>query len=232
MKCLAIIPTYNEKENIATLIERILSLGKGFDILVIDDGSPDGTGDIASKISESNRSVTLMRRAGKSGLAGAYIKGFGYALEKNYDVIFTMDADFSHNPDYMPGMLDRLSTSDYVIGSRYVAGGGTSGWPLSRRIISRLGNFYARAVTGIGVRDCTSGFACVKTDVLRAAGISSIKTEGYGFLIELKYLAVRAGFAVSEYPIVFTDRVAGKSKISKSIIFEAMLLVWKLRFSR
>ncbi|MDI6757676.1 MAG: polyprenol monophosphomannose synthase [Endomicrobiia bacterium] len=231
MRCLAIIPTYNEKENIAGIIERIIALGAGFDILVIDDGSPDGTGDVVAAISELNPSVKLLRRPGKVGLASAYITGFGYALDRGYDAVFTMDADFSHNPDYMPKMLDKLSDSDYVVGSRYVAGGGTRGWPLRRKIISRFGNIYARAVTDIGVRDLTSGFACIKTEVLRSVGISDIKTEGYGFLIEMKYRSSRAGFKVSEYPIIFTDRAAGKSKISKSIIFEAMLLVWKLRFS-
>lgn len=231
MRCLAIIPTYNEKENIADLLERIAALAAGFDILVIDDGSPDGTGDVVAALSELNPSVKLLRRPAKAGLASAYITGFGYAIEKGYAAVFTMDADFSHNPDYLPKLLDALSSSDYVIGSRYVAGGGTKGWPLRRKIISRFGNIYARAVTGLRVRDLTSGFACIKTDVLRSVGISDIKTEGYGFLIEMKYRSSRSGFKVSEYPIIFTDRVAGKSKISKNIIFEAMLLVWKLRFS-
>ena len=229
MKPLVIIPTYNEVENIANLVGRVSGLG--FSVLVIDDNSPDGTGAVLDGMKPSNPDLYVMHRAGKLGLGTAYIQGFRWALEKKFDRIFTMDADFSHNPDYLPEFNAKLGEYDYIIGSRYVAGGGVRNWPLSRKIISRAGNFYAKIVMNFVVNDCTSGFAGFKSGVLEAINLGEIKSEGYGFLIELKYRAFKKGFKILEYPIIFTDRTLGKSKISKNIIWEALFLVWKMKIS-
>lgn len=244
MKILAIIPTYNEKDNIEKLIRQILGLNFNsdpkessttLDILIIDDNSPDGTGKILNKLKmnpvfNTGERLKVIHREGKLGLGSAYIMGFRWALENGYDVVFTMDADFSHNPQYLPKFLQKLSGYDLIVGSRYVKGGGTVGWPLRRKFISRCGNFYAKIITGMPVNDCTSGFMCIKKNVLESIDVNQIKTEGYGFLIEVKFRAFKKGFKLCEIPILFEDRVAGKSKISRNIIFEAMFLVWKLRF--
>ena len=227
MKPLVIIPTYNEVENIEKLVNRVTEIG--FCALVIDDNSPDGTGAVLDKLENSNCDLSVMHRPGKLGLGTAYIQGFRWALEHKFDYIFTMDADFSHNPEYLPEFLQKLSEYDYVVGSRYVTGGGVRNWPLSRKIISRVGNFYAKTVLQFSVNDCTSGFAGFKSRVLETINLGEIKSEGYGFLIEMKYRTHKSGFRILEYPIIFADRTLGKSKISKNIIWEALFLVWKLR---
>ncbi len=233
MRALVITPTYNEKENIIKLIEQINQLNAGLDILVIDDNSPDGTGGIIDELKMKNDAslkLNVIHRREKLGLGSAYRQGFKWAIERKYDTVFTMDADFSHNPDYLPEILERLKDNDLIIGSRYIRGGGTVGWPLMRKIISKYGNLYAKFVTGLSTNDNTSGFMCIKKEVLQTIDIDRIKTEGYSFLIELKFRTFKNKFRLCEHPIVFIDRVAGKSKISKKIIFEAIFLVWKLRF--
>ena len=228
MKSLIIIPTYNEKENIRNLVNQVTELG--FHILVIDDNSPDGTGDILEKLKLENEKMNIMHRERKLGLGTAYIQGFKWALKRDFDYIFTMDADFSHNPAYLMGFLDKLSESDLVIGARYVKGGGVVNWPIQRKIISRCGSFYARTILCFPIKDCTSGFMGFRRKVLENIDLDEIKSEGYGFLIEMKYRTYRHGYKIEQYPIIFVDRLHGKSKISKNIIWEAIFLVWKLKF--
>ena len=244
MKSLIIIPAYNEKENIKALIQRIINInphptplphgGEGnldFDILVIEDNSPDGTGHILDSLQKSYKQLAVIHRPEKLGLGTAYIQGFKYALDKGYDYIFTMDADFSHNPDYLQGFLNELKKSDLVIGSRYIPQGGVLGWPRRRKLLSRFGNFYAKTATGVKINDFTSGFTGIRRKSIESLPLDEIKSEGYGFLIELKYRIKKKGFGVKEVPIIFVDRIAGKSKISRNIIFEAMVLVWKMRLT-
>ncbi|OQA89884.1 MAG: Undecaprenyl-phosphate mannosyltransferase [Elusimicrobia bacterium ADurb.Bin231] len=226
-KPLVIIPTYNESENIEKMVCRVTGLG--FCVLVIDDNSPDGTGELLEKLKNSNSDLYVMRRTGKLGLGTAYIQGFKWAIKNNFDLIFTMDADFSHNPDYLPELRKKLDEYDYIIGSRYVKGGGVRNWPATRKVISRVGNFYAKTILRFDVNDCTSGFSGFKRKVIETINLENIKSEGYGFLIEMKYRTYKNGFRIFEYPIIFTDRTLGKSKISKNIIWEALFLVWKLR---
>lgn len=227
---LVIIPTYNESQNIALLINNIRDLHDHFDVLVIDDNSPDHTGDIVEKIAEHNADIHLIRRPGKLGLGTAYIHGFTWALERKYAYIFTMDADLSHNSAYLPVMSEMLTSHDMVIGSRYVAGGGVEGWPLKRKILSRVGNIYAQLVTGMSIHDCTSGFNALRRSVVEELISKNIHSEGYSFLLEIKYFVWSRKFSIKEVPIIFVDRIAGVSKISKKIIVEALALAWKLRF--
>lgn len=229
MKILVIIPTYNEKENIEKLTGQIFGLNADMDVLVIDDNSPDGTGRIIDDLKSRNPKLNVIHREKKLGLGTAYITGFAWALARDYEYIFSMDADFSHNPDYLPGFVDKLSEYNLIIGSRYVKGGGVLNWPLHRKLISKIGNFYAKTILGYPVNDSTSGFMGFRRQVLEKMELDKIKSEGYGFLIEMKYRAHKYGFKTFEYPIVFADRTLGKSKISKNIIFEAFFLVWKLK---
>lgn len=239
-KTLVIIPTYNEKENIEKIIEQILNFG--FSLLVIDDNSPDGTGQILDRLQMTQgvivRSPTgttkqsrlyIIHREKKLGLGTAYIQGFKWALQRDFDFVFTMDADFSHSPDYLPEFIKKLSEFDLTIGSRYVKGGGVRNWPIQRKIISRLGNFYAKTILQFPVNDCTSGFMGFHRAVLEKINLDEIKSEGYGFLIEMKYRTYKYGYKIFEYPIFFADRTQGVSKISKKIIWEAIFLMWKLR---
>lgn len=230
-KSLVIIPTFNEKDNIERILGELSALN--FDILVVDDNSPDGTGTIVENIirdAPGYSSVNIIHRSKKLGLGTAYISGFKWAIEKSYNCIFTMDADFSHNPAYLNAFAQSMKTNDLVIGSRYVNGGGISGWPIARKIVSYFGNYYARKVAGLPIKDCTSGFMGIRAGVLNAIGFEKIVTEGYAFLLEIKYLTHKGKYRIEELPIVFTDRKKGKSKISKKIIFEAFLLALKLRF--
>ena len=229
MKSLIIIPTYDEKENIEKLVKQITDLG--FFILVIDDNSPDGTGEILEKLKLSNERLSVIHREKKLGLGTAYIQGFKWALKRDFDYIFTMDADFSHNPEYLTSFVEKLSEFDLVVGARYVKGGGVVNWPFHRKIISRCGSLYARTILGFQVKDCTSGFMGFRRKVLEKIDLDDIKSEGYGFLIEMKYRTFKLGFRIYQNPIIFVDRTAGKSKISKNIIWEAIFLVWKLKFT-
>lgn len=228
-KHIVLIPTYNEINNINNLAGRILALGENLDILVIDDNSPDGTGEEADALSKKHPEVKVLHNRKKSGLGKAYIQGFNHALSGGYEYIFTMDADFSHNPDMLRGLKSGLYDSDLVIGSRYVPGGAIRNWPLRRLFLSRMGNLYARLVTGIRIKDCTAGFMGMRSRLLENIDINGINSEGYGFLIEIKYRAWKKNMRLSEIPIVFAERTDGKSKLSKNIIWEALFLVWKLR---
>lgn len=231
---LVIIPTYNEKENVEKMINYVFSLSEPFDILIVDDGSPDGTASIVKKMQEKHpNSLFLIERMGKQGLGSAYKAGFRWALEHGYKYIFEMDADFSHNPDDLIRLLESCRNgADMSIGSRYCSGIGVKEWPLRRIIISYGASFYVRAVLGMKIYDSTAGFVCYTDKVLRSIDLDSVEMKGYGFQIEMKYNAYKKGFKIEEVPIVFTDRVEGVSKMSSSIFGEAFRGVIKLRFKK
>ena len=231
MKHLVIIPTYNEKENIAAIIHAVLDL-PDMDVLIVDDNSPDGTAEIVQKMqSKFPNQIHLLQRPGKMGLGTAYITGFKYALEKNYDYISEMDADFSHNPaDLIRLRQACLDGADLSIGSRYVEGGGFENWPKNRILISRGGSLYVQLLTFMPVKDPTAGFICYSADVLRAINLDKIQFTGYAFQIEMKYVAWKLGFSIKEVPIIFKERELGHSKMSVGIIREAVAGVLKLRF--
>jgi dolichol-phosphate mannosyltransferase len=228
MKTLIIIPTYNERNNIIPLIEEIEKY-LNTDILVMDDSSPDGTGDAVREIQKYKPFIYLIQRPGKMGLASAYLQGFQYAIEHDYDAVFEMDADFSHNPKYLPHFISALKDSDLVIGSRYIPGGGVKNWSKIRELISRGGNFYARIILGIPIKDTTGGFKCFRVEALKQFDLKKISSEGYSFQIEMNYLFHKNGFRVEEIPIIFEERREGQSKMSKKIFLEAMKQVWKFR---
>ncbi len=234
MKRIVIIPTYNECENVARMTDKVMSLAGEFDLLYVDDGSPDGTAAIIrEKIAEYGSRVNLIERSGKLGLGTAYIAGFKWALAHDYDQIFEMDCDFSHNPDDLVRLSSRLENdADVVIGSRYVTGMNVVNWPLSRILISYGASLYVRLVTGIGVYDSTAGFVGYRAEVLRTIDLDNIKMIGYGFQIEMKYMAKRHGFRLREESIIFTDRELGTSKMSSSIFGEAFFGVMKLPFRK
>ena len=231
MDKLVIIPTFNEKENIEKIIRKVLSLAEEFHILVVDDGSPDGTGKIVQQLCEEfPNQVFLKERSGKQGLGTAYIFGFRWALEKGYEYIFEMDADFSHNPDDLLRLYKAVKEgADVAIGSRYVAGGNVKNWPTNRIIISFGASVYTRLITWIPVRDCTAGFVCYRKKVLETIPLEKVQFVGYAFQIEMKYLAWKKGFKLKEVPITFIDRLEGNSKMSKNIVKEAIFGVWKMR---
>ncbi len=225
-----VIPTYNEKENLERIVREVLGLDPLLSVLIVDDNSPDGTGEIADRLAEELRGrVFVEHREGKQGLGTAYKHGFRVALEKGADCVFEMDADFSHDPAYLPEFLKAIESHDVVIGSRYVPGGGTENWGPLRKVISRGGSMYARALTGLKVRDCTGGFRCYRREVLEKIDFSRISASGYGFQVEMTYVCAAMGFDIFELPIVFVDRAAGDSKMSRSIFLEAMRLVAGLR---
>lgn len=229
-KALVIIPTYNEMENIPTIIPEVLKQDALLDILVVDDSSPDGTGEYVANLSKENNRVHLIQREKKLGLGTAYCRGFEFAIQNNYDVVFEMDADFSHDPVMLPKFLAEITENDLVIGSRYSQGVNVVNWPISRLILSYGANIYSRLITGMPLYDGTGGFKCFRTDLLKKINLSKIKSNGYSFQIELNYIAWNLGAKIKEIPIIFVDRRSGVSKMSKNIIREAMLMVWKLRF--
>lgn len=228
-RCLVIIPCYNEVENIRQIIAGVLGTNKDLHLLIIDDNSPDGTGKTADELAHEDPRISVLHRPQKLGLASAYIAGFKYAIEKGYDIFFEMDADFSHDPMYLPRFLTEIKSCDVVIGSRYIQGVNVVNWPMSRLLLSYGANMYARMITGMPLRDSTSGFKCFRRRVLENIDFSRITSEGYAFQIEVNFLCWKKGFKLCEIPIVFVDRRAGKSKISRKIIVEAMWVVWKLR---
>jgi dolichol-phosphate mannosyltransferase len=230
VRSLIIIPTYNERENLPRLVAALLEKAPSFEVLVVDDGSPDGTGEIAEALAQKTSRVHVLHRKGKLGLGTAYVAGFKYALSNDYEYVIQMDADFSHRLEDLPLLLEATKSADVAIGSRNVPGGQTENWSLLRRFISKGGSSYARTFLNLPVRDCTSGFKCFRREVLEALDLDSVKSNGYGFQVEMNYLCHRAGFRVSEVPIVFPDRTAGQSKMSWQIFFEAITLVWKLRY--
>jgi dolichol-phosphate mannosyltransferase len=222
MKTLIIIPTYNEIDNLRALLEGIFAYAPASDVLIVDDNSPDGTGELADRIHEEDRRVQVLHRSGKLGLGTAYVAGFRYAIEHYYDAAFEMDADFSHDPRYLPDFLRKIEDADLVIGSRYIAGGDTPNWSFVRRCISGFGNVFARLVLGIPVHDCTAGYRCYRREVLENIALESVQSQGYAFQVELVYRVYKQGFRIQETPIVFMDRTSGQSKMSKKIVFEAL----------
>jgi dolichol-phosphate mannosyltransferase len=230
--CMVIIPTFNERENIGSLIPRILEHPR-FRVLVVDDNSPDGTADVVRQLSAIYPRVALHSRPGKQGLGTAYVAGFRQALIEGAAYIFEMDADFSHDPSYLPALLQAAETTyDLALGSRYVPGGATTDWGLLRQLISRGGNLYARTILGLPVIDATGGFRCYRRAVLETLNLDRIRSNGYSFQIELVYRTMQAGFRIGEVPITFPDRRVGKSKMSRRIVLEALLTVWRLRFQQ
>ena len=224
------MPTYNEKDNIRRITAAIHDVVPDLHILVIDDGSPDGTGAIADELAGNDDRIHVLHRTEKAGLGPAYIAGFRWAIEHGYARIFEMDADFSHQPKYLPTMIAELDGgADVVIGSRYVAGGGTENWGVIRKIISRGGGIYARTILGVGIQDLTAGFIAWKTPVLEAIDLSTVEASGYVFQIEMKYRAHQRGFKIVETPITFPDREVGESKMNTGIALEAITRVWKIR---
>ena len=232
VEALVVVPTYNERENIERLIRSLLGQPLNLAVLVVDDNSPDGTGQIADQIAEREPRVRVIHRQGKLGLGTAYIAGFKWALA-NTDAryIFEMDADFSHDPHAIPLFLEKIRDADLVIGSRYVQGVTVVNWPLSRLILSVSANIYTRIVTGMPLHDATGGFKCFRREVLMALPLDHIKSDGYSFQIEMNFHAWKRGFRIVEIPILFTDRLVGASKMSRRIIWEAAFMVWKLRLA-
>jgi len=230
-----IIPTFNEKENIEAIIRKVFSLKKSFDILVVEDNSPDGTANIIKALmKEFPEQLNIEERKGKLGLGTAYIHGFKWALDKGYEYIFEMDADFSHNPEDLERLYhaNAVEGNDVAIGSRYITGVNVVNWPMGRVLMSYYASAYVRIITGLSIRDTTAGFMCYKADVLRNLELDKIKFVGYAFQIEMKYTSVKMGYKVVEVPIIFTDRTLGESKMSSSIFKEAIFGVMKLRFKK
>ncbi len=232
MKQVVVIPTYNEAENMPVILPRIREIMPELHILVVDDNSPDGTADLVEKLNETLGGIEVMRRAGKQGLGPAYIAAFLQLLDRGYEAIGQMDADLSHDPSYLPQMFGAMNEVDIAIGSRYVAGGGTKNWGLSRKIISRGGGLYARTILGLKVNDLTSGFRVWRAEVLRAMDLPTVGCKGFGFQIEITYRAIRQGFRFKEIPIIFPNRTAGQPKMSGGIFWEALINVWKIRAYR
>jgi dolichol-phosphate mannosyltransferase len=230
-RALIVMPTYNEAENLEPLVDSIHALGCGFEILVVDDNSPDGTGDIADRLSHKREGIHVLHRPGKMGLGTAYIAGFKWAVDRGYDYIFEMDCDFSHKPHYLPTFLEVIASADLVIGSRYIKGGNTPNWGIVRKLISKGGNVFARCVLGLHSYDCTSGFRCYRREMLQQMPWEEINLQGYGFQIACVYYVDRLGGKVSEFPITFEDRRVGKSKMSFKIVVEAFFYVMQMALS-
>jgi dolichol-phosphate mannosyltransferase len=227
---LVIIPTYNERENLPRLLPLVLAQDPRLEVLVIDDGSPDGTGAVADSLAAADPRIHVLHRAGKLGLGTAYLAGFRWGLEREYAWLFEMDADFSHDPGHLPRFLEALTDYDVVLGSRYLDGRVTVvNWPITRLLLSYFANVYARVVTGLPLFDATGGFKAFRREVLQAIALDRVESEGYAFQIEMSMRAWKRGFRIGEIPIVFVDRTTGESKMSKRIIREAVWRVWKLR---
>jgi dolichol-phosphate mannosyltransferase len=229
------IPTFNEAGNVERIVRAVVAelervCPGDYRVLVVDDHSPDGTGEIVERLAAELSAVSVLRRTGKRGLGHAYLAGFAHAVAQGAELVVVMDSDFSHDPRHLPALLEAATTSDLVLGSRYVSGGEIVNWPPLRRLLSRAGSLYARTILGVGVRDLTGGFRCIRREVLEAVGVRTLRSQGYVFNIELTYRAMRAGFHVTEVPITFCDRTVGESKISLGIAVEALWLVPVLRF--
>jgi dolichol-phosphate mannosyltransferase len=224
------IPTYNERDNLEPITRAVLEAEPRADILVVDDNSPDGTGQLADELARAQPRIRVLHREQKQGLGKAYLHAFQWALERGYAFVVEMDADFSHDPKYLPHLLDEAQAgADLVLGSRYVSGGGTVNWGVGRKILSRGGSLYARTILGIRIRDLTGGFKCFNRRVLEAIDLPTVQSSGYAFQIELTYRTLKKGFQVREVPIVFEDRRVGQSKMSRKIFLEGLTMVWKLR---
>ncbi len=230
-RALVIVPTYNESENLPRLVPSILSRDERLEILVVDDASPDGTGRLAEEIAARERRVHVVHREAKLGLGSAYIHGFRWGIERGYDVLFEMDADFSHDPQHLPQFLKAIEEYDLVLGSRYLHGRVTVvNWPMGRLLLSFFANVYARKVTGLPVADATGGFKCFRRPVLEAIDLTRVESNGYAFQIEMSFKAWKKGFRIGEIPIMFVDRDVGESKMSGHIVREAVWRVWRLRW--
>ncbi len=228
-RVLIIFPTYNEKENIEKIVRAVLPLDSRINVLIVDDNSPDGTGQIADNLAKESDKVHVLHRQKKDGLGRAYVAGFRWGIEQKYDYIFEMDADFSHDPAYIKNFLIAIEEADIVLGSRYISGVNVINWPMSRLLLSYFANVYTRVVTGLPVCDATGGFKCFRREVLEAINLDALKSNGYAFQIEVSMRAWKKGFRIREIPIVFTDRQEGASKMSKKIVREAIWMVWRLR---
>lgn len=229
MKITVVIPTYNERDNIEKLSSLILSQDERINILFVDDNSPDGTGEIADLLALESSRVKVLHRAGKLGLGSAYREGFKIAIEGNADYIVEMDADFSHDPAMLPLFIARMSEYDLVIGSRYLNGVSVVNWPIRRLILSYCASVYTRLITGLHLSDCTGGFKCFRREVLESIDLAAVRSDGYSFQIEMNYRCFERGFSIGEIPIIFVDRHAGTSKMSRQIVREAVFMVWKLK---
>ena len=230
MKTLIIIPTYNERQNIGNLIQAIFELGiEGVQVLVVDDNSPDGTAEVVKELQKSQPKLHLIQRERKMGLGTAYVAGFRFALKHSFELIMEIDADFSHDPKDILRFMIASETSDLVVGSRYVNGVNVINWPLGRLLMSIGASTYTRLITGLPLKDCTSGFKCFRREVLESIALDRLQSDGYSFQIEMNFRAWKKGFRISELPIVFVDRRAGTSKMSKKIVREAIWMVWKLK---
>jgi dolichol-phosphate mannosyltransferase len=229
-RALIIFPTYNERDNIEKIVHAVLPLDPRINVLIVDDNSPDGTGELADRLSAAEPKVHVLHREKKEGLGRAYIAGFRWAIEQQYDFVFEMDADFSHGPEYIKDFLREIQNHDLVIGSRYISGVNVINWPMSRLLLSYFANKYARFVTGLPVRDATGGYKCFRREVLEGIRLDDVHSSGYCFQIEMTMRAWKKHFRIKEIPIVFIDRVAGSSKMSKKIVREAVWKVWLLRW--
>jgi dolichol-phosphate mannosyltransferase len=231
-RALVVVPTYNEHDNLPKIVPEILAAAPEADILVVDDASPDGTGEIADDLARGDERVKVLHRPHKDGLGRAYLAGFARALAEGYGRVLEMDADCSHDPAALPSLLAASREADLVLGSRYVPGGGTVHWGLGRRLLSRAGSLYAGAILRVSVKDLTCGFKCFRREVLEAIDLGTVTSTGYAFQIELTYRAIRRGFRVVELPITFADRRVGRSKMSRAIVLEALWKVWAMRAAR
>jgi dolichol-phosphate mannosyltransferase len=228
-RALIIFPTYNERDNIEKIVHAVLPMDPRINVLIVDDNSPDGTGEIADKLAAQESKVKVLHRQKKEGLGRAYIAGFKWAIEQKFDFIFEMDADFSHGPEYIRDFLREIQNHDLVIGSRYISGVNVINWPMSRLLLSYFANAYTRVVTRMPLRDATGGFKCFRREVLEAIDLDDVRSSGYSFQIEMSMRVWKKKFRIKEIPIIFVDRVAGTSKMSKRIVREAIWMVWLLR---
>ncbi len=228
-RALVILPTYNEAESLPGIVAKVLQRDDRFSVLIVDDDSPDGTGTIADDLARKEDRVHVIHNKGKDGLGRAYIRGFGWALEQDFDFVFEMDADGSHDPKHLPEMMAAADEYDVVLGSRYIQGVNVVNWPMSRLLLSYFANMYVRIVTGLKQSDSTTGFKCFRKEVLEAIDLQSVTSTGYAFQIEMNYRATRKGFSIGEVPIVFWERVAGESKMSGAIVREGIWRVWAMR---
>jgi dolichol-phosphate mannosyltransferase len=226
---LVIIPTYNEAVNLPQIVPVVLAQDPRVEVLVVDDNSPDGTGPLADEMAAANPRIHVLHREAKAGLGRAYLAGFDWALKRDFQAVFEMDADFSHDPTFIPAFLQCLEDADLVLGSRYATGVNVINWPISRLLLSLGANFYARVITGLPLTDCTGGFKCFRREVLAAIDLGRVRSNGYAFQIEMSFRAWKKGFTLREIPIIFHDRVEGHSKMSKKIVREAVWMVWWLR---
>lgn len=231
-KILVVTPTYNEADNIEKFIGLVLRQDPNIEVLVVDDNSPDGTGNVVEKLRTGNPRIHIIHRPSKMGLGTAYVEGFRFALTNSFDYVFEMDADFSHNPDEIPEFLNKIENCDLVVGSRYTNGVRVINWSIRRLILSYGANVYTRIITGMPIKDATGGFKCFRRRVLEAINLDAIHSNGYAFQIEMNFKTWAKGFKLLEHPIIFIDRRSGVSKMSKKIIYEAVFMVWKLKFQK